>query len=67
VRMCSAVQLESLFELLARVNACLYITAYEISIQLRINRLANLYFIGGISLCVCATVAVAVSRTSEGF
>jgi hypothetical protein len=59
--------LELLLELFALVNGCLYITAYEISIQLLINLSAVLYLIGGISSYVCATVTVAVSRTSEGF
>jgi len=52
--------------LFAHVNACSYLSAYEISVLLRANLLEHFYIIGGkFYTYVHTTVAAAVSRTSE--
>jgi len=52
--------------LFAHVNACSYLSAYEISVLLRANLLERFYIIGGkFYAYVYTTVAAAVSRTSE--
>lgn len=54
--------------LFAHVNACSYLSAYEISVLLRANLLERLYITGGkFYTYVHTTVATAVSRTSEAF